>query len=885
MEPDYYPPARIGKKKDMYMFLALHMEKSPACNNAPEKFNKTGIVVCEADKIHRVMAMGCSTQNLHAVQQIVLNVPRSLSNCTVYLSRKPCSMCATFLIQGSVASVYYWPFSPEIKGEKKEVEEDLKQVDQMFLRSHISSSVFLPDVDSDMVKSKISRRIRRQQCPKCKLTYTDTVPEDMEDICSLLNMKGHANACKVQMYHALRSLDYLLHCSHGKFEIKDTDVEERHTHALQLCYLLAARSDDPNQGVGCILYSQNGYFFGVGYNGYPIGAKYGNLPRRGRINKNKQGTAKKPFLVHAEVNALLFRSKKKIEENDVLYCSKPPCLECQNYIECVGIKNIVSVHESSKPTSNQESILESLKKKFTYNQWEPLHMESEASVSSKPQEDSEEKHGEDFKRESDKGPPDRLQEKEDLCIFLALHMENSPNCKILGGNDGDSQPNTGGNDGDNQPNTGGNDGDNQPNTAIFCKTGIVICEAEKPKRIITMDCSTTELHAVPKALLRLPNAVRGCEVYLSRMPCLSCAKFLVQAQVSKVSYWPNLEMQITETSMNQLEVETKQVDGIFRESYITAEIYIPILDYKTVDKKIFPKTGSPDYHMTLAPINSIFDQKASRKLLEILNLQHVKKENQFTKSYKEQIKNAQKCFQKLASGIDNQITEKNVEKSVHIITHKNSEYIHPLQLCYLLAARNDSYNTGVGTLIYHKDIIVAVGYNGYPKGTVNSLFAKKDDGSFDERGVICAEANAIILRTEEDLNGAVLITTVEPCSDCMKLIEQMKIQKVIWPDRVRNDQAKEATEDPANSGVPQLMKPRGVVDLTKWFEMDEERNKIKDTEETSVLGEEGEKKAIVAEEELSSGKATVTSSEASALQGDDSDVTKDVSEETKPLVS
>ncbi|XP_019400193.1 PREDICTED: cytidine and dCMP deaminase domain-containing protein 1-like [Crocodylus porosus] len=442
-------------------------------------------------------------------------------------------------------------------------------------------------------------------------------------------------------------------------------------------------------------------------------------------------------------------------------------------------------------------------------------------------------------------------------------MENSPNCKIPKGNDEDKQT----------------------NTAVFCKTGIVICEAEKPKRIITMDCSTSELHAVPKALLRLPNAVKGCEVYLSRMPCLSCAKFLVQAQVSKVSYWPNLEMQITETSMKILEVEAKQVDSIFRESYITAEIYIPILDYETVDKKIFPKTGSPDCNMTVAPINSIFDQKTSPELLEVLNLHHVKRENQFTKSYKEEIENAQKCFQKLASGIDNQITEKNVEKLAPLVTHKNSEYIHPLQLCYLLAARNDSYNTGVGTLIYCKDNIVAVGYNGYPKGTVNSLFARKDDGSFDEQGVICAEANAIILRTEEDLNGTVLITTVEPCCDCMKLIENMKIQKVIWPNRVRNDQAKEATEDPANSGIPQLVKPRGVVDLSKWFEMGEEPNKTEDTEETSVLREEGEKKAIVAEEELSSGKATVNSSEAPALQGDDSNVTEGVSEETKPLVS
>lgn len=60
--------------------------------------------------------------------------------------------------------------------------------------------------------------------------------------------------------------------------------------------------------------------------------------------------------------------------------------------------------------------------------------------------------------------------------------------------------------------------------------GIVVCEASKPKRIIALGCATKELHAVPKVLLRFPNALKGCEVYMSRKPCNYCAILLVQGQ-------------------------------------------------------------------------------------------------------------------------------------------------------------------------------------------------------------------------------------------------------------------------------------------------------------------------------------------------------------------
>ncbi|XP_074857133.1 cytidine and dCMP deaminase domain-containing protein 1-like [Carettochelys insculpta] len=404
MERGYKIATRLGNKKDMCMFLALHMERSPMCASPSEKFNKTGIVVCGSDKIHKVVAMSCSRENVHAVQHVILNDPGALCNSTVYLSRKPCSTCTTFLIQGSVSSVYYWPFSPELKGEDSAVEEDLKQVDQMFLRSHVSSSVFLPITDFKTV-SMVACRTKRHKCKKCSSHYAEAMPKDMLKICSLLNMQGCTKISVEQMKNALDCLDCLLHCPHGEFEKKEMDdVEKRHAHALQLCYLLAARSDDPDRGVGCTICSQNGYFFGAGYNGYPIGAIYANLPCVGRRNKKKPGTTKGPVLIHAEANALLFRFRKKIEENDILYSSKPPCLECQNYIHYAGVKKMVFVQESIPSSSIQEDPTVSLKKNFEYNQqWKPQDAECSASTLSEQPENFKESTGEATERKDDKG--------------------------------------------------------------------------------------------------------------------------------------------------------------------------------------------------------------------------------------------------------------------------------------------------------------------------------------------------------------------------------------------------------------------------------------------------------------------------------------------------
>ncbi|XP_053114433.1 cytidine and dCMP deaminase domain-containing protein 1-like isoform X2 [Hemicordylus capensis] len=243
------PPQRLERKRDLFMCLALHMEKSPMCVDDPEgKFNKTGIVVCESDKLHKVVVMCCSTETLHAVQQVIVNNHTTLHKCVIYLSRKPCSECTKLLIQGEVSSVYYWPRHPELKGQ--DIKEDLKEVDRLFLRSSAKISVFLPFMNiingSELIQ-KITARTNRYICKECKLEYSCAVKdkelEIIEETCGLLNLQN-LEFCRNKMKDALCYYTDLLHCSHGTFEGAEGTKEEEMLHVLQLCFILAARSGD-----------------------------------------------------------------------------------------------------------------------------------------------------------------------------------------------------------------------------------------------------------------------------------------------------------------------------------------------------------------------------------------------------------------------------------------------------------------------------------------------------------------------------------------------------------------------------------------------------------------------------------------------------------------
>jgi len=101
--------------------------------------------------------------------------------------------------------------------------------------------------------------------------------------------------------------------------------------------LSALRSKDPNTKVGACIVNKRKRIIGVGYNGFPYGCDDEVFPWNN--NKEHYFESKYPFVVHAEMNAILNSTMSL--EGATLYVTLFPCHECVKSIIQSGIKEIV----------------------------------------------------------------------------------------------------------------------------------------------------------------------------------------------------------------------------------------------------------------------------------------------------------------------------------------------------------------------------------------------------------------------------------------------------------------------------------------------------------------------------------------------------------------
>ncbi len=91
------------------------------------------------------------------------------------------------------------------------------------------------------------------------------------------------------------------------------------TWFMGLATVIAARSEDPHQKVGCIAVRSDLSVVGIGYNGVPSGLE---IDWSGRDER-------RPLVIHAEANALRYA---KPDEVMCLYVTLPPCPACLTLI-------------------------------------------------------------------------------------------------------------------------------------------------------------------------------------------------------------------------------------------------------------------------------------------------------------------------------------------------------------------------------------------------------------------------------------------------------------------------------------------------------------------------------------------------------------------------
>ena len=115
---------------------------------------------------------------------------------------------------------------------------------------------------------------------------------------------------------------------------------------MGVALLAAERSKDPNTQVGACIVDKENRILSTGYNGFPHGCSDDAFPW-GR--DGAEGETKYPFVVHAELNAILNASGKSLNDSK-LYVALFPCNECAKAIIQSGVKEVVYLSDKYRDT-------------------------------------------------------------------------------------------------------------------------------------------------------------------------------------------------------------------------------------------------------------------------------------------------------------------------------------------------------------------------------------------------------------------------------------------------------------------------------------------------------------------------------------------------------
>ena len=378
METSKSTPACIPRlnKENHYMVLALWMESFPDGNHKRTEdhhlYKKVGAVLVLPNEMS--YAIDCSRNGVHAVARLIMAHPNIPEDCKVFVSRKPCSFCTKLMVQAKVERVFYLPIEPEyfpMKELSKEeatrlgkcYESEMSCVDNLFKVSPIGQTIFVPDVSKDVVKGVP----KRFESPKATRSYMEgvlkkkywdplstfsakedlpwpsldeTMKKEVKDQFKNM-MEWMATFCVAQEKGYSFILKGKREPKNHSFDPRDHNDEHREqaNHLMTLAKFLAMRTDDPTTGVGAVIVNEKMEILGLGWNGFPKKARYGEFARASDKDTDKPNK-KYPYVIHAEQNALMMRNTKNIK-GGMLFVTRIPCNECTPLLEMLGIEKVV----------------------------------------------------------------------------------------------------------------------------------------------------------------------------------------------------------------------------------------------------------------------------------------------------------------------------------------------------------------------------------------------------------------------------------------------------------------------------------------------------------------------------------------------------------------
>ena len=118
--------------------------------------------------------------------------------------------------------------------------------------------------------------------------------------------------------------------------MKRTDYINWDEYFMGIAMLAARRSKDPNTQVGACIVSEDNIIISTGYNGMPKGCSDDIFPWD---RDGQQDMTKYPYVVHAELNAILNANGRDLRGSRI-YVALFPCNECAKAIIQSGVTEV-----------------------------------------------------------------------------------------------------------------------------------------------------------------------------------------------------------------------------------------------------------------------------------------------------------------------------------------------------------------------------------------------------------------------------------------------------------------------------------------------------------------------------------------------------------------
>uniref|UniRef100_A0A8C8GGW2 Cytidine and dCMP deaminase domain-containing protein 1 n=1 Tax=Oncorhynchus tshawytscha TaxID=74940 RepID=A0A8C8GGW2_ONCTS len=338
-------------KVNLFTLLSLWMELFP--KEEPEDINQNDFVSLVVVRDQRVVGLHCSGPELHVGQVAVIRHGPRLAASDLYFSRRPCATCLKMLINAGVSRISFWPGDPEMS---------LLAVRPNGTDS-ISQEAMLDAIASEKLKSNSQPHISVVVQPVAP-GLQQFVEETSGNFCMepyFSNLRQNMRELVGVLASVAASVPLLQHGFYRKDSQPATSEQpqpqgvsqEIARHCIVQARLLAYRTarlliqtrksfckGDMSPHFGGCDGTGRLYLVGCGYNAYPVGSEYGQYPQMDTKQQDRQ-RRKYRYIIHAEQNALTFRSEEiREEENTMLFVTKCPCDECVPLIRGAGIKQI-----------------------------------------------------------------------------------------------------------------------------------------------------------------------------------------------------------------------------------------------------------------------------------------------------------------------------------------------------------------------------------------------------------------------------------------------------------------------------------------------------------------------------------------------------------------